>query len=387
MKPIAKIYLFTAALFFYAALLCIAADTAAPDPIAASKAARPGGISGPGEPWSGEITGGWRSGSEGVSGVRQASGSAVKNGLLPPIKPLLKLHIRDTVICLGGDGNYYMTGSTGDNIWAFNDGVELWRSPDLKKWSYVGLVWSVLNEGTWEKEPRDLHGKPTVTIWAPEIRWLKKLKTYVIVLSMAPGGISILKSTTGKPEGPYVNTVPGGKPLRGGIDPTIFEDDDGKLYFTNSGGGSISLLKDDLSGFAETHSVVLENPDHNPAHHADKVVKRGMNGFGHEGAVLFKANGKYYHGAVDDYEGRYSSCVAIADNIWGPYRDWHETVPCGGGTDFFEDKEGNWWCAFFGNDNAAPWREMPGIVRIEFAKDGKISVAKKQPFVDDPKWK
>jgi hypothetical protein len=54
--------------------------------------------------------------------------------LLPPIKPLLKLHIRDTVICLGGDGNYYMTGSTGDNIWAFNDGVELWRSPDLKKW-------------------------------------------------------------------------------------------------------------------------------------------------------------------------------------------------------------------------------------------------------------
>jgi hypothetical protein len=35
------------------------------------------------------------------------------------------------------------------------------------------------------------------------------------------------------------------------------------------------------------------------------------------GAVLFKANGKYYRGAVDDYEGRYSSCVAIADNIWG----------------------------------------------------------------------
>jgi xylan 1,4-beta-xylosidase len=174
--------------------------------------------------------------------------------------------------------------------------------------------------------------------------------------------------------------MPGGKPLRsGGIDATIFEDDDGKVYFTNSGGGTISLMKDDLSGFAETRSVKLLNPDHDPNHHAAKVVKRGMNGFGHEGAVLFKANGRYYHGAVDDYHGRYSSCVAIAEDIWGPYDRWHETVPCGGGTNFFKDKEGNWWCAFFGNDNAAPWRELPGIVRIDFEGGGRIVISKKQP--------
>jgi len=359
---------------------------APPDPLATAKAARPGGISGPGEPWTDGTDGGWRSGSEGVTGVHKATGSVVTDGLLPPIKPLLKLHIRDTVICLGGDGNYYMTGSTGDNIWAFNDGVELWRSADLKKWDYVGLVWDVMRDGTWEKEPRDLHGKQVITVWAPEIHYLKKLNTYAIVLSMAPSGITILKSSTGKPEGPYVNPVPGGKQLRPGIDPTLFEDDDGKVYFTNGAGGVISLMKDDLSGFADTRTVALLNPDHDPAHHAAKVVARGMNGFGHEGAVLFKANGKYYHGAVDDYEGRYSSCVAISDNIWGPYTNWHETVPCGGGTGFFEDKQGNWWCTFFGNDNAAPWREMPGIVRVEFGPDGKISVSKKQPFVDDPKW-
>jgi xylan 1,4-beta-xylosidase len=339
---------------------------------AAHVTSRSGGISGPGKPL----------GADGKWTVRTkpTSNSAVKAGLLPPIHPLLDLHIRDTVICLGGDGNYYMTGSTGDDIWAFNDGVELWRSPDLKTWEYLGLVWDVRKDGTWEKEPRDLHGKPTVTVWAPEIHYLKKLNTYVICLSMAPGGISLLKSTTGKPEGPYVNTVPGGKPLRsGGIDATVFEDDDGRVYFTNGGGGTISLMKDDLSGFAETRAVKLLNPDHDPNHHAAKVVKRGMNGFGHEGAVLFKANGRYYHGAVDDYHGRYSSCVAIADNIWGPYDSWHETVPCGGGTNFFKDKEGNWWCAFFGNDNAAPWRELPGIVRIDFQSDGRIVVSKKQP--------
>jgi xylan 1,4-beta-xylosidase len=333
---------------------------------------RKGGISGPGKPF--------LLGDRFTVHRRPTSNSAVKAGLLPPIRPLLDLLIRDTVICLGGDGNYYLTGSTGDDIWVFNDGVELWRSPDLKKWEYLGLVWTLAKDATWEKAPRDLHGKPTVTIWAPEIHYLKKLNTYVIVLSMAPGGISLLKSITGKPEGPYVNTVRGGKPLRsGGIDPTLFEDDDGKVYFTSGAGGTISLLKDDLTGFAETRAVKLLNPDHNPAHHAEKVVRRGMNGFGHEGAVLFKANGTYYHGAVDNYEGRYSSCVAIADNIWGPYDHWHETVPCGGGTNFFQDKEGNWWCVFFGNDDAAPWRELPGIVRVEFAKDGNISVAKHQP--------
>jgi hypothetical protein len=159
------------------------------------------------------------------------------------------------------------------------------------------------------------------------------------------------------------------------------------LVMDNGGGGTIYLLKDDLSGFAESHAVKLENPDRNPSHHGASAIRNGMNWFGHEGAILFKANGKYYHGAVDDYEGRYSSCVAIADNIWGPYRNWHETVPCGGGTDFFQDKEGNCWCAFFGNDAAAPWREMPGIVRVDFDPAGKIFVAKTQPafVLQDPK--
>lgn len=330
---------------------------------------RGSGISGPGKPFEGEVS---------RFLTAKTKGTAVTKGLLPPIKPILDLHIRDTVICLGGDGNYYMTGSTGDDIWVFNDGVELWRSPDLQSWTYLGLVWDVHKDGTWEKEPRDLHGKPTVTVWAPEIHYVKN--NYFICLSMAPGGISLLKSTTGKPEGPYVNAIPAGEPLRsGGIDATLFQDDDGTVYFTYGGGGNISRMKDDMSGIAETRKVVLQDPDHDPTHHAKKCEPRGMNDFGHEGAVLFKANGKYYLGAVDNYENRYSSCMAVADNIWGPYKMRHETVPTGGGTGFFQDKENRWWCSYFGNDSQAPWRELPGLVQVEFALDGKIQVASKQP--------
>jgi xylan 1,4-beta-xylosidase len=356
-------------------------------------------VSGPGKPVIGDGHGGWRSGSDGVmySGAYPAdkrwrpmdasftSGSVIKEGLLPNIKPLLELHLRDTQICLGGDGNYYMTGSSGDNIWAYAAGVELWKSPDLKKWKYMGLVWSIVKDGDWEKKWSNLHGKPARALWAPEIHYVKG--NYFICFSMPPTGISILKSTSGKAEGPYVHaTKVTDKPFVNGIDPTLFQDDDGKVYFTYAGGNRIALMKDDLSDIAESwHPITLSNPDHNPRHHAARCEGRGMNDYGTEGAVLFKANGKYYLGAADDYEGRYSSCVAQSDNIFGPYRDRQETVPSGGGTGFFKDKKGNWWCSYFGNDSQSPWREKPGIVKVDFATDGKIVVAKDQPFVETKK--
>lgn len=361
------------------------------------------GVSGAGSPVVGEGEGGWRSGPDGVkyqglhpkpyftvvtSGLTDRS--VITRGLLPPIKPLMEVQVRDTVIALGGDGNYYMTGSTGENIWAFNDGVELWRSPDLKRWTYLGLVWSLDRDGTWEKTTRLMHDKPVRDVWAPEIHYVHH--NYFICLSMAPGGIALLKSSTGRPEGPYVNALTEDKPLVQGIDATLFEDDDGKVYFTWAGGNRIALMRDDMSGFdGQPHAVTLADPDHDPTHHAARCEGRGMNDFGTEGAVLFKANGIYYLGAADSYQGRYSTMLAMSGSIYGPYHGRHESVPSGGGTGFFKDKEGRWWSTYFGNDGQAAWREKPGIVRVEFAQggaqDGKVVVSKHQPFVTAKGWK
>jgi enterochelin esterase-like enzyme len=300
--------------------------------------------------------------------------SSVVAGLVPPLRPLIpNTQIRDTIIILGGDGNYYLTGSSGSNIWDHNDGIELWRSPDLKEWSYLGLVWSFEKDGTWEKNWR-WHRNPVRAIWAPEIHYIKRLNNYFITISMPPGNRGILKSTTGKPEGPYVEALnlPGKKHfLQGGIDGTLFEDEDGKVYFTSDGAGTIYEMNDDLSGFVgEPHHIQFERP-------ADGSWTRSS--IAHEGASLFKRNGKYYLGGAGFYKGRYSSVVAISDNIYGPYKQWHDAVPCGGGTDYFKDKEGNWWCAFFGNDNTAPFREMPAAVRVDFDRDGKVFIADEQP--------
>jgi xylan 1,4-beta-xylosidase len=358
------------------------------------------GLSGPGFPVA-EVSahGGYRSGSSGLAyqGIHPypfptqpwenySTGSVIAAGLLPAIQPIIDVQVRDTIVCRGGDGNFYMTGSTGENIWAYNRGVELWKSPDLKKWHYIGLVWDMDKEGTWEKAWRPLHDKPCRAIWAPEIHFIRN--NYYICLSIAPTGISILKSTSGKAEGPYVHAFSPEKPIINAIDPTLFEDTDGKVYFTSSSATHIVQLKDDLSGYADSegpHNITLADPDHTPSHHADRCAGRGSNDLGTEGAVLFKANGIYYLGAADTYEGRYSTCLAMSDNIYGPYHTRHESVPCGGGTGFFQDHAGGWWSSFFGNDNQSPFREKPAIVKVDFAPDGRVIVAAHQPFV--PTWK
>lgn len=313
------------------------------------------GLSGPGFPVTeASAHGGYRSGSGGLAyqGIHPypfptqpwgnySTGSVVTKGLLPAIKPIIDVQVRDTIVCKGGDGNFYMTGSTGENIWAYNRGVELWRSPDLKKWHYLGLVWDMDKEGTWEKSWRPLHDKPCRAIWAPEIHFLRG--NYYICLSIAPTGISILKSTSGKAEGPYVHAFSPDKPIINAIDPTLFEDTDGKVYFTASSATRIVQLKDDLSGMVgDWQPVKLTAGDHTPSHHAPRCEGRGMNDLGTEGAVLFKANGIYYLGAADTYEGRYSTCLAMSDNIFGPYHTRHESIPCGGGTGFFQDHAGGW---------------------------------------------
>lgn len=351
------------------------------------------GVSGAGHPCVGDGRGGWRSGSDGVHydgpyvrpeytlRERLAQGTAVESGLVPPILPAWDVHLRDGVVTLGGDGCYYLTGSSGDNIWAWAQGIELWKSADLRRWEYLGLVWEIDTEAPewvrrWRRHPR----RATRAVWAPEIHYIKG--NYFICYSMCPGGIGILRSASGRPDGPYVNAFDYEGPIVEAIDATLFEDEDGEVYFSYGGGGFIVRLKEDLSGFAdEPRRVIFEDYDTDPAHHSSGCEKRGWKDIGHEGVTLFRHGGKYYLGAADSYEGRYSTCLAVSDSLYGPYTMRHESVPCGGGTGFFRDKRGEWWCSYFGNDSQSHFREKVGFVRIEFTDEGRVIPALEQPFV------
>ncbi len=178
------------------------------------------------------------------------------------------------------------------------------------------------------------------------------------------GGTGVLRSRTGKAEGPYVDIKPEG-PLTGEIDASLFADDDGKVYFVYQD-GKIARMKDDMTGLAEEPRLLKPS---NAAH------------VGFEGANLCKIQGRYVlicaeFNRRDANQSTYDCMAASADAIYGPYGDRYEAVPHGGHNLFFADKDGKWWSTFFGNDATAPFRERPALLRIEVGQDGKIRPAR-----------
>jgi hypothetical protein len=282
--------------------------------------------------------------------VLDAAGATQAELPLPPLRPLFDYPVRDTSVCVGGDGNYYLTGTTGHPTWwKTNEGIRTWRSADLKTWEALGMVWTIEKDGSWQKESRDGNR----AIWAPEIHYFKG--TFWLTYCLNYGGTGVLRSTTGKAEGPYKDIKPDG-PLTGEIDASLFQDDDGKVYFVYQN-GKIARMKDDMTGLAETPRLLK------PANAAQ---------VGFEGAFLTKIDGRYHLVCADFIGGNYHCMVASAEKIDGPYGDRYVAVPHGGHNMFFKDKSGQWWATFFGNDPRAPFRERPAMLRIEFGPDGRV---------------
>jgi hypothetical protein len=281
---------------------------------------------------------------------------------LPKMTPLLDYSMRDTSIRMGGDGNYYMVGTTGaPDWWTVTADLKMWRSVDLQTWTPVvteprvqTTVWNIDRQGTWQKKMTLRDGQDFRPLWAPEIHYLKG--TYWIPYSIPRLGTGILKSTTGKPEGPYESAIKPDGPLTDGIDASLFQDDDGTVYFL-WGGNNIAKMKDDLSGLAEAPRKI--GPANEPF-------------VGFEGISLIKANGKYYLSGADFVFSEYHCFTASADSIYGPYSDRYVSVPHGGHNNFFKDRDGRWWSTFFGNDLQAPFKELPGIVPMRFDEKGRL---------------
>ncbi len=296
---------------------------------------------------------------------------------LPPLVPLFDYPLRDTSITRGHDGAFYLTGTTGSpDWWAVTGDIQVWRSPDLEHWDPVitkprarSVVWNADREGTWEKRIPLRDGVPFRPLWAPDIAYLKG--TYWIAYSFPLGtGGGLLKSTTGRPEGPY-QAMFKDRPAVDAIDLSLFEDDDGKVYLV-WGSGNIRQLNERLDGF------VNEGWKLKPAN-AERI--------GFEGTSVFKANGRYYitgaefvrdplkRAGGDDYH----CYAAVGASLRGPFGPRFLAIPHGGHNSFFADAQGNWWATIFGNDPRAPFQTRPGAMRIEFLPDGRFRVAEKQP--------
>ena len=163
------------------------------------------------------------------------------------------------------------------------------------------------------------------------------------------------------------------------IDASLFQDDDGTVYFLWHS-GKIARMKPDMSGLAEPyHWLRTTTPDPNPRHHSGLCAgifgKDSFDHVGYEGMFLFKADGRYILACADHCEGRYSCYIATSTSLYGPYGQRYEAIPHGGHNMFFQDEQGQWWSTYFGSDDTAPWQERPGILPIRMDPTGRIQPA------------
>jgi beta-xylosidase len=264
--------------------------------------------------------------------LKTTTKAAVTAGLIPNITTLIpNVSLRDVSICMGADNAYYLVGTMSDNsVYYHNEGVNLWRSIDLKNWTYIGLIWSFENDAaTADKTWNLFYNQQFRAVWNTKIHYLEG--NYYISFGNPVMGSRLIKSSTGKPEGPFINV-----PL------------DTDLTKTN-------IFNDSINKY--------------------KLYYESLNS-----GFLFKANGKYYLSTTNtmDTNNRFSSYVGIADSLKGNFHDWHEALPCGGNATYFTDIQGDLWATLFGNDDAAPWREKAGIVKMTVDTNGKLKVSSDQ---------
>jgi len=293
-----------------------------------------------------------------AEGPASAPAPAPAPRLPADLKPLFDYPVRDTCVCLGPDGTYYLTGTTGyPTWWQTNEGIRMWKSKDLKNWQPMGLVWSFEKDATWQKGQAGKDGKVRRAIWAPEIHYVKG--NFYFAYCVNYRGTGVLRSTTGKPEGPYEDIKKDGA-LTGNIDASLFEDDDGKVYFIWQN-GMIARMKDDMTGLAEEPRLLKPS-------NAKQV--------GFEGAAMAKINGRYHLICAEsnkrDGVGTYDCMSASSAGIYGPYGEAYLAVPHGGHNMLFKDAKDQWFSTLFGNDNKAPFKERPAILPILVNDAGRI---------------
>lgn len=173
--------------------------------------------------------------------------------------------------------------------------------------------------------------------------------------------MGLLKSSTGKPEGPYVSVSPANVPLLPTlIDSSLFQDNDGFVYYLWQA-RSLRKLNSQMNGFD-----------------GDIVELMTIEGeqIGYEGIFLRKI-GKWYvllgaewNGGTPREEGTYDMMYAVSKTLRGPYSRRRVGVAHAGHSTLFQDANGAWNLSFFGNDRTAPFRAAAGVAPLDIIDTG-----------------
>jgi len=254
----------------------------------------------------------------------------LRNPILPGFYP-------DPSVCRVGE-DYYLVNSSFE----YFPGVPIFHSRDLVNWRQLGHVLD---------RPSQLPltgAAPSDGIYAPTIRHHRG-KFYVATTNHFTGvGFRNFYVTADNPAGPW------SEPIwvdQGGIDPSLFFDADGRVFWTGNGTGWATVRGLYQSEIDPATGRLLSAP---------RLIWTGSGGSYPEGPHLFKRGGYYYLLAA---EGGTAEChmttVARAREPFGPFescphnpilthRSLMNPITSTGHADFVEDHLGHWWAVFLG---------------------------------------
>jgi Beta-xylosidase len=265
--------------------------------------------------------------------------------------PILCGFYPDPSICRKGD-DFFLVNSS----FSFYPGIPIFTGKDLVNWTQIG---NVLNRPS----QLNLDGiRISGGIYAPAIEYNKHNDTFYLITTCVDGiGNFVVKTRN-----PYEGwSDPIRLPQVGGIDPSLFFDDDGKAYIVNNDAPEgVPEWEGHRAIWIHQYDVKNDRTFGSPRVVVDGGTDKSQRPVWIEGPHLYKRNGKYLLICAEGGTGTNHSQVAFSsNNIFGPYipfeqnpiltqRDLPENrkdkITSVGHADLIEDTDGKTWAVFLG---------------------------------------
>ncbi|MBN1812541.1 MAG: glycoside hydrolase family 43 protein [Anaerolineae bacterium] len=243
--------------------------------------------------------------------------------------PVIPGFYPDPSVCRVGE-DYYLVTSTFE----YFPGVPVFHSRDLVHWRQIDHCLT-------RKSQLPLEGaRSSGGIYAPTIRYHDG--TFYMVTTNVTGGGHFYVHTQ-DPYGEWSEPVW----VEGvEIDPSLFFDDDGKVYFTYKAWKTIYQKEIDI----ETGQALTES----------KPLWAGTGGQHPEGPHLYKIDGRYYLMLAEGGTSYgHMETIARSETPWGPFegcphnpilthRSTDSPIQATGHAELFQAHDGSWWMVFLG---------------------------------------
>lgn len=232
-----------------------------------------------------------------------------------------------SVIRVGAD--YYLVNST----FQYFPAIVISHSRDLVHWEIIGHAITAANALEFS------HLEDSRGIWAPDISYHQGVFYIVATYRLNGSAQQHILMTATRPEGPYSKPV---VIYEGGIDPSLFVDDDGAHYLVCNPAATLIRLSDDCTR-------VTGKP---------VQIWAGTGRSSPEGPHIFKKDGYYYVMLAEGGTGYgHSVTVARSRTLLGPYEPcpWNPVltqtnpdarIQRAGHGKLVQTQQGEWWMLY-----------------------------------------